>query len=124
MTTSSPDCAAGDFAPTHALRVWVDRTRIFVLYPAATPGTAPFVIAYARNAVGLTDALAAMSKAYDNAHPAPQISAPTVRAPTGQRKDPRRSTARTSSPAITDDERASALRVLVSAGVLPPKALS
>ena len=103
------------FVPSHALRVWVDRDRLYVAYPAANQG-ADFVVAYDRNAPGLTCAIAAMAKAYDDKHPAPKVSRPTLVAAPGQRRTTSRQ------PTLSDDDRAKALEALISAGVLPPTA--
>lgn len=101
--------------PPHALRVWADRSRVYVSYPSAA-GNGPFVVAYDNNTDGLRTIIASMVKAYEEAHPLPRalpsVSAPTKIAVSGQRRDYRRKE-------LTADEREAALAALRAVGLLP-----
>lgn len=112
--------ALSPFIPPHALRIWADRERIYVAYPAANQG-ADFVVDYPNTTHGLGLVLASMVKAYNAHNPLPKYTAsPATRtAPAGVRKH--KAGAPTKSN-LSDDDRASALAALIAAGVLPPTA--
>lgn len=112
--------ALSPFIPPHALRIWADRERIYVAYPAANQG-ADYVVDYPNDTRGLSLVLASMVKAYSAHNPLPKYTAsPATRtAPAGVRKHKAGPPAKSS---LTDDDRHKALAALIAAGVLPPTA--